>query len=183
MRKMLSGNRIYFRSIEREDLVKRVEWINDPVIQASLHYDYPTSLARTQKWFDNIVMDRSRVDFSIFTLESNEYIGFCGLLNIDRLVRKAELYMTIGNQDHGGKGLGSEAYKLLTNYGFIELGLNRIYGYQNTDNHAAFHIKEKLGWKREGILRQDLFAHGRICDRNVVSILLEEWKANPVYDI
>jgi len=182
VRKMLSGNKIYFRSIEREDLVKRVEWINDPVVQATLHYDYPISLARTQKWFDNIVLDRSRVDFSIFILEPDEYIGFCGFLNIDRLVRKAELYMTIGNRTHWGKGFGSEAYKLLTNYGFLELGLNRIYGYQDIDNHAAFHIKEKLGWKREGILRQDLFAHGRICDRNVMSILREEWKANPIYD-
>ena len=182
MRKILSGNKICFRLVEKEDLISRVEWINDPSVQEGLHFDYPTSLARTQKWFETIVMNKTRVDFSIFLLESNEYIGFCGLRNIDHLVKKAGLYMVIGNKAYWGSGYGTEAYKLLTNYGFLELGLNRIYGYQNTDNHAAFNSTQKIGWKKEGTLRADLFAHGKVNDINVVAILKEDWEANPCYD-
>jgi RimJ/RimL family protein N-acetyltransferase len=182
VRKLLSGNKIYFRLVEKEDLINRVEWINDLSVQETLHFDYPTSFARTQKWFDTIVMDKTRVDFSIFLLESKEYIGFCGLLNIDQMVKKAELYMTIGKRTYWGSGFGTEAYKLLTNYGFLELGLNRIYGCQNIDNHVAFHIKEKIGWKKEGTLRSDIYAHGKVYDRNVMAILREEWEVNPGYD-
>jgi RimJ/RimL family protein N-acetyltransferase len=175
MRGLLRGERIHLRLIERDDLAQRVRWINDPEIQRTLNYDYPTSLARTEKWFDSIVIDLSRRDFSIFTINEDEYIGFCGLMNIDDLVKKAELYMVIGNKDYWGAGYGSEGYRVLVKYGFTELGLNRIYGYQLAHNQAAHHAVEKLGWKREGLLRQDIYSHGKIVDRYVVSILRENW--------
>ncbi len=182
MRKILYGNKVYFKLIEFEDLNKRVEWINDPDVQASLHYDYPTSLARTKKWLDKVALDNTRVELSIFSVESQECIGFCGLININRAAGKAELHIFIGNKNLWGGGYGTEAYKLLANYGFIELGLNRIYLYQNTDNDAALHIVQKIGWVKEGTLRKDLFAHGKIYDRHVVSILRDEWQSEPAYD-
>jgi RimJ/RimL family protein N-acetyltransferase len=182
MRRLIDGPRVKLRLIEQADLAKRAEWINDPVVQNSLHYDYPTSIARTLKWFDKIVLDSNRIDFSIFTSESGEYIGFCGFLNIDRVVKKAELHMVIGNRQYWGSGYGTEAYALLTNYGFLELGLNRIYGFQNVDNSAALAAVKKIGWIQEGTLRQDTYAHGKIYDRNVVSILREEWEKHARYD-
>jgi len=71
---------------------------------------------------------------------------------------------------------------LVVNYGFLELGLNRIYGYQNTDNHAALHAVKNIGWRCEGTLIQDLWAHGRLYDRNVVSILRSEWETHRAYN-
>ncbi len=183
MRKILSGHKIYLRLIEQGDLAKRVEWINDPAVQETLNFDYPTSLARTQKWFEKVVTDKTRLDFSICLPGSQEYIGICGLVNINHLVKKAEFYVTIGSRDHWGRGSATEAFKLLTNYGFIELGLNRIYGNYNADNGKTSHITQKIGWKHEGTLRQDLVSHGKIHDRNVVAILRSEWEANPAYDI
>jgi RimJ/RimL family protein N-acetyltransferase len=128
-------------------------------------------------------MDRSRVDFSIRTKTTNEYIGFCGLINVDRTVKKAELYIVIGKKSEQGKGIGTEAYLLTTNYGFLELGLNRIYGFQNTDNIAALKAVKKIGWELEGRLRQDLWAHGKMYDRNIVSILRNDWENSRIYDI
>ncbi|MFO7568623.1 MAG: GNAT family protein [Smithellaceae bacterium] len=183
MRKILCGPKVYLRLIEREDLAKRVAWINDPAVQATLNFDYPTSLARTQKWFEGIVQDKTRLDFSVCLLDSQEYIGIGGIVNIDHRVKKAELYFTIGNRDQWGKGSATEALILLTNYGFIELGLNRVYGYYNADNGKTSHITQKIGWKQEGTFRQDLVSHGKIHDRNVVAILKKEWENNPVYDI
>ena len=182
MRPILQGNYLHLRLVEEEDILKRVEWINDPVIQSSLHYDYPTSLARGRKWFDRILLDTSRVDFSIFTNESDKYIGFCGLINIDRNAMKAELYNVIGEKDAQGKKFGTEAEKITVNYGFKELGLNRIFGYVNVDNHASLKVVANIGWKMEGTLRQDLWAHGKLYDRNVVSILREEWVMHTAYD-
>ncbi len=182
MRRILNGNKVYFKLIEAEDLKKRVVWLNDPDVQKTLHYDFPTSLARTKKWFDGIVLDRTRVEFSVFDLRSDEHIGFCGLLGIDVRVRKAEFHAAVGEKKFWGGGYGTEIYKLLVNYGFLELGLNRIYGYQNIDNEAAYHVVSKLGWKKEGTFRQDLFAHGRLYDRNVVAILRHEWESCSEYD-
>ncbi len=183
MRSTLYGTRLYLRLIEVEDLKNRVKWINDPLVQHTLHYDFPTSLARTQKWFDSIIMDKSRVEFSVFNIKNNEPIGFCGFINIDMSARKAEHHIVIGNQSYWGNGYGTETYIIMTNYGFLELGLSRIYGYQNLDNHAAYSIIKKIGWTIEGTLRQDLYAHGKIYDRRIVSILRAEWENNPIYDV
>jgi len=183
MRKILEGNKVFFRLVEEKDLAKRVEWINDPDVQRYLHFDYPTSFARTKKWFDKIVFDKTRVDFSIFEKQSNEYIGFCGFINIDVPVLKAEFYAVIGDKNYWKRGYGTEVYILLTNYGFLELGLSRIYAYLNTENNASLKTFKKIGWKVEGTLRKDIFAHGKIYDRNVVSILRNEWENNNVYDI
>jgi RimJ/RimL family protein N-acetyltransferase len=181
MQNLLRSERLFLGLVERKDLPQRVVWINDPEIQKTLNYDYPTSLARTEKWFDKVVMDPSRRDFSIFALETSECIGFCSLYNIDWLAKKAELSNVIGNRSYWGKGYGSESYRLLVNYGFLELGLNKIYGYQLVHNHAAHRAVEKLGWSRDGLLRQDLYSHGKVSDRYVVSILREEWEKLEIY--
>lgn len=168
---------MYLKLIEERDLEKRVMWINDPAIQDTLNYDIPTSLAKTKAWFQKVLQDNSRREFSIFTIDGDEYIGFCGLFNIQVPVMKAELHCVIGNRDYQKGGFGTEAYSLLQDYGFEELGLNRIYGYQLGHNAAAHRVVEKLGWKREGLLRNDLFSHGIMKDRYVVAIIRQDWEA------
>ena len=173
----LRGEKVYLKLIEEADMVKRAEWINDPTIQATLNYDVPTSVSKTKAWFHKIQLDASRREFSVFTVEGDEYIGFCGLINIQLPVMKAELHCVIGNRDYQHGGYGTEAYSLLQDYGFEELGLNRIYGYQLGHNAAAHRVVEKLGWKREGLLRNDLFSHGKLKDRYIVAITREDWEA------
>ena len=173
----LKGKKVYLKLIEEEDMVKRAEWINDPLIQDTLNYDVPTSVSKTKAWFRKIQLDSTRREFSIFTVDGDEYIGFCGLFDIIIPVMKAELHCVIGNRDFQRGGYGTEAYSLLQDYGFEELGLNRIFGYQLCHNAAAHRVVEKLGWKREGLLRNDLFSHGKIKDRYIVSITREDWIA------
>lgn len=174
---VLVGKKVYIRAIEREDLAKRVEWINDPAVQRTLNFHYPTSLAKMQKWLDSVSQDVFRVDFSVFTCRDDKHIGFGGFLGIDVAVGKAELYAAIGEKSLWGLGgYGTDMYGVLVNYGFRELGLNRIYGYQLTFNRSAQRVVEKLGWKLEGVLRQDIRSHGELKDRNVVAILRSEWQ-------
>ena len=53
------------------------------------------------------------------------------------------------------KGLGTEATRLLCEYGFAELGLNKIYLETNDDNFAAQKVYEKVGFMLEGRKRQE----------------------------
>ena len=178
---LLRGSKVYLRLIEEEDIPARVEWINDREIQSTLNYDIPTSISKTKAWFHRIQLDNTRREFSIFTCDGDKYIGFCGLINIQSPVMRAELHCVIGEKGFHHGGYGTEAYKLLTNYGFAELGLNRVYGYQLIHNAAAHRVVEKLGWKREGLLRRDVFSHGSLNDRFVVAILREDWQSLEVY--
>ncbi len=177
---LLKGKKVYLKLMEEEDIPNRVKWINDPKIQDTLNYDIPTSVSKTKRWFNNMVMDPSRREFSIFTVDGDKHIGFCGLFHIEVPVMKAELHTVIGESDYWSGGYGTEVYKLLEDYGFTELGLNKIYGYQLLHNKGAHRVVEKLGWVREGLLRQHSYSHGFIKDVYFVSILKEDWLKNQV---
>lgn len=177
---LLKGKRVYLKLMEDSDIENRVRWINDPVIQNTLNYDIPTSISKTTKWFNNMVMDPTRREFSIFTMDTDEHIGFCGLFHIEMPVMKAELHSVIGKKEYWNLGYGTEVLILLTNYGFFELGLNKIYSYQLTHNFGIHRLVEKLNWKRDGLLRQEIFAHGKLRDMYIYSIIREEWQ-NEIY--
>lgn len=171
---LLKGNKVCLRLMEEEDIPNRVKWINDSDVQNTLNYDIPTSLSKTKKWFDKILLDPSRREFSIFTLEGR-YIGFCGLFNMKVPEMKAELHAVIGEKEFWGGGYGTEVYKILVDYGFRELGLNKIYGYQLLHNYGAHRVVDKLGWIREGLLRKETYSHGTLKDVYIVSIIREDW--------
>lgn len=175
---LLKGEKVYLKLFEEDDIPNRVKWINDPEIQFTLNYDMPTSVSKTKRWFANMVMDSTRREFSIFTVKDNKHIGFCGLFNISIPAMKAELHCVIGEKEYWSGGYGTEAYKLLDEYGFVELGLNKIYGYQLLHNHGAHRVVEKLGWQRDGLLREETYSHGTIKDVYVVSILRKDWLAH-----
>ncbi len=172
---LLHGEKVYLKLFEEEDIPNKVRWINDPEIQFTLNYDLPTSVSKTKRWFANMVTDPSRREFSIFTVKDNKHIGFCGLFNIEVPAMKAELHCVIGEKEYWSGGYGTEAYKLLDEFGFVELGLNKIYGYQLLHNYGAHRVVEKLGWQRDGLLREETYSHGTIKDVYVVSLLRKDW--------
>jgi len=177
----LRGRRIALQLVERDHLKKRVEFLNDPDVQKTLNFDFPTSLAKTEAWFSKNVLASNRVDFAIVKNEGEVVIGFGGFININAKARKAELYIFIGDKSCWGKGFGRDGYKLLVNYGFAELGLERIYLYQLADNERAVKATAALGWKTEGLLRKDIWSHGELKDQFLLSILREEWEGNATY--
>ena len=181
-RQILVGDRLKLVALDKSHLPLRSDFINDTEVQSTLNFDYPTSLSKTEAWFSKVCLLSTRVELTIIDIETEIVIGFCGYINIDYKSSKAEHYIFIGNTDYWSKGYGSEAYKLLTNYGFQQLGLNRIYGYQLEGNTKAEKCTLKLGWNVEGLLRDDIFSHGEIKSRKVISMLRDEWLSNKMYD-
>jgi RimJ/RimL family protein N-acetyltransferase len=182
MRPLLNGSRTRLVPLERHHLPHRVKFINDAEVQATLNFDYPTSLARTEAWFQKNVLSNDRIDFAIEVGEDGIIIGFCGLININRISRKSELYIFIGNKKFWGEGYGRDGYRLITNYGFLEMGMEKIYLHQLTTNERAQSATRYLGWTVEGLLRKDIYSHGKLRDQQILSILKEEWERNTLYD-
>ena len=165
--------KISVRKFERTDIPKKVEWINNPENTQFLHYDIPISIAGTEKWFDSHIGDTDRYDAII---ESDGLpVGTIGLLSIDRKNSKAEYYIAMGETAYKGKGVAKEASRLILKYGFEELGLNRIYLYTEIENILAQKLFEKVGFKNEGVLRQDIISHGKYVDRVAYGYLREDW--------
>ena len=164
---------VTIRKFEKLDIPKKVEWINNPDNSQFLHYDIPISVSGTEKWFDSHVGDESRYDAVIEA--DGVPVGTIGLLSIDRKNYKAEYYIAMGETDYKGKGVAKKASRLILDYGFEKLGLNRIYLFTEVENESAQRLFEKVGFIKEGIIRRDILSHGRFVDRIVYGVLKEEW--------
>ena len=145
---------IVLREFEESDIAKKVEWINNPANNQYLHYDIPLNVDKTLTWFKN--KDNSkRVDCII------EYngtpVGLIGLLQIDKLNKKAEYYITIGETEFKRKGIATKASKAIIDYAFNELKLHKVYLTVDARNDSAIKLYEKVGFKQEGYFVGDLF--------------------------
>ncbi len=159
---------ISIRCFEREDIPKKVEWINNIENNRYLHYDIPLRVDKTEMWFDKNVGRTDRYDAVI--LADGKAVGLIGLLSIDNSNHKAEYYVMIGERAYLRKGIAAKASKLLLNYAFNELALNRVYLYTESGNISAMKSYERIGFKREGLIKKDIFSKGRYVDRYIYGI-------------
>lgn len=168
----LQNDKVVVREFRKEDIPNKVKWINDPENNTYLHYDLPLEYDKTLLWFERIKDNENRLDAVI------EYkgipMGLIGLLGIDKRNLKAEYYICIGESAYKGKGIAKNASKLLIDYAFDALKLNKIYLYTEQDNIQAQKLFEKLGFKKEGLLEQDLIYNGRKVNRYMYGILKED---------
>jgi|SRR5699024_3519255 len=172
---MIEGSKTYIRLMEEEDVPHKVEWFNDEEVRETLNVDFPISIVGTKKWLQNVSLNSTRRDFIICSSSDSIPIGYCGLVNIDIKNLKAESYFGIGNKDYWGKGYASEGRKLLLDYAFDELNLNKVYSYVWSENEKMIHINKKVGFQVEGKLRDDVFHQGRYRDKLIMGLLRRDY--------
>lgn len=163
---------VRLRPLRKEDSKLLYQWITDRDLFI-LNAPYkPVSEMEHEKWVESMLLERSDlVLFVIEDLASSLAIGTCQLLNVNARHRSAELQIRIGDESARGKGLGTEAVKLLLNFGFRDLNLHRIYLHVFKANKRAARAYEKCGFHHEGLLRQAAFIDGGWKDVNVMGIL------------
>jgi len=111
--------------------------------------------------------DGSEYPFAIF--EGDRLLGSVGLNRIDRVAGSANLGYWIG-EAHRGRGLATRAAAWAADYGFRELGLERIEIRVLPHNAASLRVAEKLGAAREAVLPGSLEFQGRPADAVLFSL-------------
>ena len=175
---MIYGERLRLRAIERSDLAKFVDWLNDPDVRFGLKLYLPISLAQEENWFENVLnRPADEQPFVIERRQENNWvmIGNCGFHDIDWRCRSASVGIFIGEKSLWNRGFGSEAMSLLLKHGFETLNLNRIQLDVYEDNSGAIKSYEKSGFLLEGRKRQAIYKDGRFKDVLFMSVLREEW--------
>lgn len=150
----MSSQKIRLRPICDDDSKLLFEWINNRYLVVFNAPYRPVSEAEHRAWFENIKRNTDVVFFMIEVIQSGITIGSCQLLNMHKIHRSAELQIRIGRAEFLGQGLGSEAVRLLVEYGFRRLGLHRIGLQVFSTNVRAILAYEKNGFVREGLLRE-----------------------------
>ena len=172
---LIRGERLYLRSIERDDLQRCHAWMNDEDLRGTLAQRYPMSLAREADWVERATrgQDTSELSLAICLVQADRHIGNCGFVQIDRDNATATLGIVIGEMDCRGQGFGEEAVRTLCRFGFEEMGLHKIRLDVYADNPAV-KTYERVGFRKEGLLRQEAFRKGRHIDVIRMGLLREE---------
>ena len=125
--KKLVGDRIYLSPRNIEDVEKFTEWMNDFEITDYIGRSGSImSISGEKRYLEND--DNPQGVFSIITLDENKLIGSIGLKGVDdiNINRKATLGIFIGDKEYQNNGYGTEAIKLILEYGFKYLNLHSV---------------------------------------------------------
>lgn len=149
-----------------EDVANRVRsderpWVPVPVEQSTfrIREEYPDDVAI----------------FTVAAPDTDEVLGSCLLWGIDRHNRAAHIGMGLVPSARG-RGLGGETVRLLCDYGFRILGLNRIGIETLTDNDPMIRTAESAGFVREGTLREAGWVSGAMADEAIYGLLAADWQ-------
>lgn len=174
------GERIMLREYRKEDLPEMRKWVNDPEIVDNLSdiFLFAHSVNETEKFLNDILegKDSQQKNFVIADKQTENYLGQIDLINIDWKNRVATMGIVIGKKDLLGKGLGTEAIKLLQSFVFARMNMNRLQLTLHDYNQRAYKCYLKCGFVEEGRLRQKYFIHGQYTDVILMGILRNEYK-------
>ena len=107
------------------------------------------------------------------------FIGWCVLMNWDAAYRSAMLGYCL-DEPAWGQGFATEAAGTLLQWAFNTLDLNRVQSEADTRNAASDRVLEKLGFLREGTLRENCIVDGEVSDSWVYGLLRRQWKPQQV---
>lgn len=120
--------------------------------------------------------DRSHLRLALVLPAPSQLIGTCTLFGIDTGNRRAEIgYML--RTDAWGQGYMREALTALLDYGFERLALNRVEADIDPRNDASARILERLGFVKEGHLRERWVVAGEVSDTGLYGLLRRDWRA------
>lgn len=174
--KKIVGDRIYLSPMSTEDAEIFTQWLND--------FDTTDYLGRSgtiltlqseQEYLQNKTNKENEAKFAIVTLDGDKIIGTISLEHINSINRDAELGIFIGDKDYRNNGYGTEAIKLILEYGFNYLNLHSVHLSLMSFNERAQKCYQKCGFKEYGRRRQCRFIDGKYYDLVEMDILKEEF--------
>jgi RimJ/RimL family protein N-acetyltransferase len=177
-RPLLRGERVWLRPLERRDLPAYVAGINDTEVGGWAGYSFPYSVEMSSDWFDHIREQMGRGTayfFAVCELGHDRFIGTTWLKDVDFGHGRAELAIFM-DRDHIGAGWGTDAQRVLLAFGFGTLRLERIFLTVDSENARAIRSYEKIGFKKEGLMRRSWQMHGKLSDTVLMAILRDEWR-------
>lgn len=175
------GDRIYLspRGASDEEIEKFTEWMNDFQVTDYINKSEQIMTAIGEKeWLENTARKNENKNFNIIDLNSNKLIGTIELEKFNWTSRNAVLGIFIGDKNYRNNGYGTEAIKLLLEFGFKYLNLHSIRLSLLSVNERAHKCYLKCGFKDAGKSREEIFLNGKYYDKLYMDILEGEFEGD-----
>lgn len=176
---------LYLRAFELDDISFIHSLRSDEsFFELTCSNRYFISSERDKKWLeDKIVNNNHQLYLMVCTVKDNLPVGYICATDIDYLNKKAQWGGLIIAKEHAGKGYGTKAGELLLEHLFFELGMNMIYGYWREDHPASLRMAEKLGFRKDGLVRDFVFKQNKFHNVFICTILKSDFRTTEEYTL
>jgi len=171
---LLEGKNVNLRIEEKEDFPLLIEWSSKPEFWGEFFSPFQRSRTEIEK----TISEPGPHEFKDFLIEKKDgtkvgWISFFYALH--PMGKTLEIgYSLIPNER--GKGYCTEAAQIMVDYLFLSKEAPCIQATTHPKNTASQRVLEKVGFRKEGIMRKRTFIRGEWTDMVLFSILREEWK-------
>ena len=171
---VLAGGRVSLRPLERDDAERIVSWLQDQQVTQHLGDFFPATDAHAvADGIERLYRTGHDLLLGVVRRDTDGLIGVTELHQLDLDNRQASFGLLIGER---GEGYGAEVAGLMLDYAFGQLALNRVWLHVDERNRRGIRAYQKVGFQREGLLRENRYAEGRYHNTLVMAILRSEWQ-------
>jgi RimJ/RimL family protein N-acetyltransferase len=171
----LVGEKVYLRALELDDLDLLCKCYNSPEVRRTFFLNTPTNRIQQEEYVRNLYKQKDHIPLIIVVKQTDKPIGITAFHRVDLVSRAAVYSIIIADSADWSKGYGSDVTRLMVEYGFEILNLNRIQLHVCVENEAGIRAYEKAGFVKEGLLRQGMYRNGEYYDFFVMGILHQDY--------
>ena len=171
--------RLTLRTLTEADVADVLAVFSDPLVLR--YWDGPliTTQQDAMQYIERIhygFRRRELMQWGIADAATDAVIGTCTLTHLSVTHERAEIGFAL-RQTRWRQGLGSEAVSAAIDFAFREMGLHRIEADVDPRNERSLRLLDRLGFRREGHLRERYYMNGERQDAVMMAVLNEEWKS------
>lgn len=174
--KKMVGEKVYLSPMNVEDVEIYTKWMNDRRITDNLgNSAFIFNISGEKEWLENHGKNGD-ANFAIIDIKSDELIGNCSLMGIDRIQGNATIGIYIGEEEYRSKGYGTDALNLLLDFAFNIQNLHNVDLHVFSFNERAIKCYKKVGFKEYGRRHNCYRLDGKYYDEVLMEILQEDYR-------
>lgn len=171
---------IELRPFERSDFKQLIDWIKSPefLLQwGGANFDFPLTEEQLEKYLSETTDEEPKtLAYSVVHQETGNVIGHISLARIDKKNQSARIgRVLVGDESVRGQGIGQQMMRKIAKIGFDELKLHRVTLGVYDFNTPAITCYEKVGFQKEGLLREVSKINDGYWNLWEMSMLEDEW--------
>lgn len=173
----IATERLNLGEIKQEDAESIYKLLSNPEVIKYDTFELFTNIKQAEdmvKWFNDEFKQKRAIFWGISLKNNPDIIGFCKCeIEIPKV--RADFGYDL-SPEYWNMGIMTEALSAILKLAFNSIGVNRIEATVSTENKASIRVLEKLGFVKEGILRERSYWRGSCHDMVMLSILKKEYR-------
>lgn len=171
----LTGDLVVLRPVRVADAPALAAAALDPDVDRLTGTHTRFSLEALERWYSSRAEHDDRLDLAIVERATGESVGEVVLTELDVHNRSCSFRIALFGRRFFGRGLGTEASRMILGYAFETVGVHRIELEVYAFNPRARRVYEKIGFVHEGTKRDALCWDGEWIDAHTMALLGDEW--------